>query len=159
MIALALGVGALAGIGIEAPAYADDKVRVTQFQDIAFGLVAVGSGDIVSSQNLCAYTSSASNAYSVRATGSGSGSALSLQSPAGSLPFEVQWADNPNQTSGRLLRAGISEGGFISQAKNHFCNSGPASTASLIVILRDYDLGAATTGDYAGQLTIMIAPL
>ena len=88
----------------------------------------------------------------------GTGAQFELQSPSGNLPFEVQWADSANRTSGQQLVAGTARSGFVSTANNHSCNNSPAA-ASLIVLLRAFEIERATAGGYSGQLTLIIAPM
>jgi hypothetical protein len=46
----------------------------------------------------------------------------------------------------------------VSQAKQQTCNSGPATSASLIVIIRSAALTSADAGFYSGDLTLVIGP-
>jgi hypothetical protein len=139
------------------PARAADKARITALSDVAFGTVNVGL-DQSSSQNVCAYSDSATSGYSVSATGSGSGGSFALSSGAAALPYEVLWSGTANQTGGTALIAGATTGGFTSAATHQFCNSGPSTSASLTIVLRSAALGSATAGSYSGTLQVMIAP-
>jgi hypothetical protein len=47
--------------------------------------------------------------------------------------------------------------GQTSSATQQFCNSGPASPASLILVLRGSELARARQGNYSGTLTLLIA--
>lgn len=134
------------------------KARISDLSDIAFGSVSNLSTDVSLAQSLCAFTQSASGNYLVTATGSGPASAFALASGPAQLAYEVQWASSPNQTTGIPLTAGVPLTGVPSAATQQTCNAGPASSASLIVILRASQLGAAQAGTYSGALTLMIAP-
>lgn len=139
------------------PAVAADKVQISELLDVQFGQLAMNGLDVTSAQNVCVYSGSRTGSYSVSAS-TGNGAQFALQSPSGTLPFEVRWADGADRTSGRQLVAGIAQTGFTSSANNHFCSNSP-TTASLIVLLRAFEVERATAGDYSGQLTLIIAPM
>lgn len=135
---------------------ASNKVRITNLSDVAFGTVANLASDAVQSQSLCLYADTATNGYNVRASGSGSGGAFTLSSGNDSLPFEVQWSSSGGQSSGTQLTANVALSGQVSAAVQQTCNSGPASSASLIVVLRSAALSSAAAGSYSGSLTLLI---
>ena len=137
---------------------ASNNVRITGLTDVAFGLLTNLSSDAVSSQSVCVYANTATNGYNVRASGSGPAGAFSLASAASNLPFEVQWNSSSGQSSGTQLTANVALSGQASTATQQSCNSGPAASASLIVILRTAALSSATAGSYNGSLTLVIGP-
>jgi hypothetical protein len=94
----------------------------------------------------------------VQATGSGSGGAFTLASGSASLAYEVQWSQVSGQTSGTQLSPNVALTGQVSSATQPSCNSGPSTSASLIVILRSAQLSAAAAGSYSGTLTLLVAP-
>jgi hypothetical protein len=148
---------ALAAALSAAPASAADKVNVSGLRDVSFGTVTSFSDKSVS-QSICAYSQSTTNSYAVIATGSGQGGAFTLTSGGASMAYEVLWSATSGQTGGTLLEAGRPATGFESAATQKTCNSGPASSASLTVVLRTSALNAATAGPYSGSLQITIAP-
>jgi hypothetical protein len=152
--ALALAGGA--SVWSASASAASDKVRVTGLADVAFGIVNTASDQSIS-QDVCAYSSSATSGYSVTAIGDGAGGAFTLAGPA-PLPYQVRWSDAANQTNGTALTAGTLTSGFISSASQQTCNSGPAASASLTVIIRAAALGSALAGSYTGTLQVTIAP-
>lgn len=154
---LTVVVGVLFAILPQAPALGADKVRVSNLSDASFGII-VGTSDRSISQNVCAYSSSATSGYSVIATGTGPGGAFELSSGSAQLQYEVLWADVANQVGGRSLVPNVAANGFISDATQHFCNSGPLVSASLTVIIRSTALESARAGSYSGLLQIMLAP-
>lgn len=137
---------------------ASDKVRITGLSDIAFGSIANLGTDAVRSQSLCLYSSSTTNGYNVTASGTGSGGAFVLNSGGLSLPFEVQWSSSAGQSSGTQLRPNLPLTGQVSSATQQACSSGPASSASLIVVLRSNALSSATAGTYNGSVTLLVGP-
>lgn len=134
------------------------KVRISKLSDVAFGAISNLSTDVSQAQNLCAFTQSVTGNYLVTATGGGADSAFVLSSGSAQLAYEVQWASSANQANGIPLAVGVPLTGVPSAATQQTCNAGPASSASLIVILRASQLGAAQAGTYSGGLTLMIAP-
>jgi hypothetical protein len=158
-IVLIVGLVAAAATGMSSSPgrAASDKVRLTGLSDVSFGLIA-GTADQTASQSICAYSSSNTNGYSVSAIGSGGGGAFELLAGATPLQYDVLWSDASNQTSGVALTAGTTRSGFISNASQQTCNSGPSSSASLTVIIRSATLMSARAGAYSGRLQITIAP-
>ena len=149
----------IAGLLGTAPQVAiGQKARISGLSDVAFGSISNLSTDITQAQNLCAFTQSVTGNYLVTAAGSGAGSAFALASGPAQLAYEVQWASTPNQLSGNPLTTGVPLTGVPSSATQQTCNAGPTSSASLIVILRASQLGAAQAGSYSGALTLMITP-
>lgn len=152
LVTLALAV-ALVG----EPALAQERARLSGLADVNFGLVT-GLTDASISQSVCAYTSSRTDRYSVLATGGGAGNAFVLDAGAAQLSYDVLWADTPGAASGINLVAGVITPGFVSTVKQHSCNSGPPTSASLIIRLRDQVLQNARAGSYSGILSITIEP-
>lgn len=146
----------LAGAALCSPAPAQ-KVRVTNLSDVSFGLISNLQADARQSQNVCVYSQSSGNRYSITATGSGGGSAFTLSSGSDSLAYEVEWSDQSGQTSGVSLTPAVAETGRVSSATHQSCNSGPATSGSLIIILRSSSLIQAREGNYSGSLTLLIA--
>jgi hypothetical protein len=150
---------ALAQLSVAAPAAAaSNKVRITQLSDVAFGTIANLGRDAVQSQSLCLYSDSATNGYHVTASGTGPGGAFELSSGAGVLAYEVQWSSSAAQSSGVQLWPNVPLSGQVSAATQQTCNNGPASSASLILILRAAALSGATAGSYNGTLTLLVGP-
>jgi len=134
-----------------------DKARITGLADVAFGTLNTASDQSIS-ENVCAFSNSATGGYSVTATGSGGSGAFTLASGGSQLPYEVSWAGSANQSNGTALTSGTLISGFTSAATQQSCNSGPAASASLTVIIRAASLGSAMAGPYSGTLQITIAP-
>ena len=147
-----------AALSLMSPEAVAQKARLGDLNDIAFGAISNLSADVAQAQSVCAFSQSATNGYNVSATGSGPGGAFTLSAGAAQLDYDVQWAAAPAQTSGTALAPGGVLSGLTSTASQQTCNSGPASSASLIVILRAAQLGAATAGSYTGTLSLTIAP-
>lgn len=158
LLTAALVMGAIGAGAWSSPAIAaSDKARLTGLADVSFGLIASFT-DQTSSQSVCAFASSNTHLYSITAVGSGSTGGFTLASGSAQLPYEVLWADAPNQPGGTSLVAGSAAGGFASSTNQHTCNSGPPTTATLTIVIRSATLNAAQAGDYLGTLQITIAP-
>lgn len=144
------------------PATASDEVRISGLTDASFGTITNFASDAVRSQSICLHAKSPpGDNYSIIATGSGAGGAFLLSSGSATLPYEVQWNDVPNQTSGTQLVANRALTGLQSTSgagSADDCSKGPATTASLVVILRSSAIASATSGTYAGTLTLLVAP-
>lgn len=150
---LALLLGAAAH---SAPASAQ-KVRITNLTDVDFGLIANLQAESRRSQSVCLYSNSAGGAYSVMASGSGPGGSFALANGASSLAYDVEWSPLSGQSSGTVLAANGALTGQTSAATHQFCNSGPPTSASLIIVLRAAELSKAQEGSYSGSLTLLIA--
>jgi hypothetical protein len=137
---------------------ASNNVRITQLSDVAFGLITNISSDASRSQSICVYSNSASDGYNVRAIGSGSGGAFTLESGSFSLPYDVEWNSASGQANGIALTPNVALSGLVSMARQQTCNSGPSSSASLIVIIHSSALASAEAGSYSGSLTLVIGP-
>jgi hypothetical protein len=144
---------------IAAPALAaSNNVRITNLSDVAFGTLASLGADAVSSQNVCVFANTSSNGYRITASGSSSGGSFALGSGPNQLDYEVQWSPSSGQSSGTALSPNVSLTGLFTTATQQTCNSGPASSASLIVVLRSSALSSATAGSYSGTLTLVVGP-
>ena len=137
---------------------ASNKVRITALSDVAFGTIANLNADAVAIQSVCLYADTNTNGYNVTASGTGPGGSFALSSGATSLPYDVQWSGSPGQSSGTRLTANVPLTGQVSTATQQTCSSGPAASASLIVVLPTTGLSSATAGSYSGNLTLLIGP-
>jgi hypothetical protein len=150
-IAVLLGV-----IGSPSPGLGQ-TVRITKLSDLSFGTITNLAIDARLSESVCVYSNSTTKGYNVTATGSGAGGAFLLGSGAATLAYQVQWNASAGQTSGTALSAGTKLGGLTSTATQQICSSGPAASASLIVVIPTTALGAAAGGiGYSGTLTLVI---
>ena len=140
-----------------APAGAQN-VRITKLGDVDFSTIANLAVDSSRSQSVCAFSNSATRGYNIRASGSGTAGAFTLADGAQTLSYEVQWNAGSGQPSGTSLSPNVALTGLVSSATQQQCNSGPSTSASLIVLLRSAALGGATAGTYNGTLTIVLAP-
>lgn len=139
-----------------AAAAASNKVRISSLADLSFGTVSDLSADSVQSESLCLYSDTATNGYNVTATGGGPGGAFQLTSGISALAYEVQWNSASGRSSGVPLSPNVPLTGQASSASHQVCSTGPATSASLIVLLRSASLSSATAGTYTGTLTLLV---
>lgn len=133
------------------------KVRITGLSDVDFGLIINLSAENRRSQSVCLFSSSAGSAYSISAWGSGPAGSFALANGASSLAYDVEWSQQAGQNTGTRLSANGTLPNQTSAATNQLCNGGPATSASLIIVLRAADLTQAREGTYSGSLTVLIA--
>lgn len=145
-------------LGASPATAASNKVRITNLSDVAFGSIANLGADAVRSENLCLFADTNTNGYNVTATGTGPGGAFQLSSGSGSMAYEVQWSSSSGQSSGAQLTPNVPLTGQISAATHQTCNTGPANSASLVVVVRSSALSSATAGTYNGTLTLVVGP-
>jgi hypothetical protein len=143
--------------GTPAPAQSNN-VRITKLSDIAFGSLANSNIDTITAQSICVFAATATNGYRVTAAGSAAGGAFELISGSDTLPYDVQWNSLASQSSGAQLTPNTALTGLTSLATQQTCNSGPPTSASLILIVRATTLGTAAAGTYSGSLTLLIGP-
>jgi hypothetical protein len=137
---------------------ASNKVRITGLSDVNFGNVSNLSADAVQSQSMCLFSDTVTSGYNVTASGSGLGGAFELASGSQRMAYEVQWNGSANRTSGSQLLPNVPLIGQTSAATQQTCNNGPATNASLIILLRSAALSQAMAGSYSGTLTLLVGP-
>lgn len=157
-IYLVLPLLALLAVAVPTSAHAQSRVQISKLSDASFGTIANFTADAVRRQDLCVYSSSPRRGYNVRASGSGPGGAFTIQNGGFTIPYEVQGADFAGSSFGYTLIANVLQTGAGSSASSPTCSSGPSVTASLIITIRAAALQNAMAGNYAGTLTIVIAP-
>lgn len=146
----------LGAVAQPSPALAK-KVRITGLSDVDFGLIMNLQAENRRSQSLCLFSNSDGSAYSIVASGSGPGGSFALANGSSALAYDVEWSQQSGQNSGTQLSANGTLNGQTSAATQQFCNGGPATSASLIIVLRAADLSQAREGIYSGSLTVLIA--
>lgn len=134
------------------------RARISGLSDVAFTNQdpAVAASN---AQNVCVWTNTATKAYTITASGSGTSGAFTLSDGSGTVPYSVAWAPSINQTSGATLTAGTASGSLTSTATHQTCASAPSASASLIVGISSADLGTMSAGSsYLGTLTLLVTP-
>lgn len=136
-----------------------NRARITGLADVDFTNQDPATA-ATSAQDVCLWSNTATKAYTITASGSGTGSAFTLSNGGASVPYQVQWAGAPGAATGTALTAGGASASFTSTADNQNCSSGPSASASLIVGMDTADLGSMSAGsNYTGTLTLLVTPL
>jgi hypothetical protein len=144
-------------VALPTPAAAQEKfVKIGNLTDFTFGTVTNLSADRSLASSICVYSAKATPGYNITASGSGAGGAFTLAGGGGTLAYEVQWNALPNMATGTTLQPNVPLTGLVTSSLQANCNSGPPSSASLIVMLRATALQAAPSGSFSGILTIII---
>lgn len=141
-------------------AAAATTVQITKLQDVAFTNLDP-TVNATRSQSVCAFSSTKGGGYTVTGRGSGAGSAFTLSAGASLSPlaYQVQWSSSAGASSGTALTPGVALTGQTSLATSQICAPGPATSASLIIVLLASDLQGAASGlPYSGTLSLTIAP-
>ena len=133
------------------------KVRVSGLTDLSFGMLASVQTDQRQAQSICVYANGPTSDYSVAASGSGSAGSFELTNGLNTLHYDVEWSPISGQTTGTNLTPNVPLSGQLSGASHQTCNNGPATSASLIVVLRGVDLAQAREGNYSGSLSLLIS--
>lgn len=137
------------------PAVAD-RVRITNLTDVNFGALANVEADHQRSQALCVFSNDNTGLYRVTAMGSAANGTFALSNGATFLPFQVEWSDRTDGSTGRQLLPNSPLVGQTSAARNQTCGVGPTTSATLTVGIRGTELSQAQQGNYSGSLTIII---
>lgn len=136
-----------------------NRAQITGLSDISF-TNADPTTVASSAQNSCVWSNTATKGYSITASGSGTAGAFTLSSGALTpVPYSVQWAASSGQTSGTALASGTALTGLTSTATRPTCNSGPATSSSLVVSIAASDLQEmVASASYTGTLTLLVTP-
>jgi hypothetical protein len=148
----------LAALGILAsPSILFAQSAIPGTQDIVFGNVSSVYSDLVSQQSTCSFGNLLPVRYSILAVGSGSGGAFTITNGVSAIPYEVQWSQVANASSGDNLIPSVplynqTSGGDLLGLG---CLLG-VRNATLIVIIRSSSLQRATAGAYTGTLNLLV---
>lgn len=140
-----------------APASAQ-KANISGLSDLTFTSVNFSGVNSSMSEDICVYSSTSPENYQITATGSGTGGSFTLASGSDTLAYQVAWNSSPGQTNGTPLSANAPSTTQSSSAAQKTCNSGPATSASLIVTIPYSAVDAATAGNYSGTLNLTVIP-
>jgi len=150
--------GATSTGSIAISASVPNRARITGLSDVSF-TNQDPSTPASSAQDVCVWSNTATKAYTITATGSGTGSAFTLSDGSGTVPYSVEWASTSGQTSGTALTEGTASASLTSGANNQTCSIAPAASASLVVKIGTTDLGTMSAGSsYTGTLTLLVTP-
>ena len=150
--------GATSQGSVSISASVPSRARITGLTDVAFTNQDPGTA-ASNAQDVCVWSNTATNAYTVTATGNGTASAFTLSNGTTTVPYSVAWASSSGQTSGTALTTGTASASLTSTATHQTCVSGPAASASLVIGISTADLSTMSAGSsYTGALTVLITP-
>jgi hypothetical protein len=150
--------GATSTGSIAISASVPSRARISGLTDVAFTNQDPATA-ASNAQNVCVWSNTATKAYTITATGSGTASAFTLTNGTNTVPYSVEWAASINQTTGSSLTTGSASSSLTSTATNQSCASGPTASASLIVGISTANLGTMNAGSsYTGTLTLLVTP-
>lgn len=150
--------GATSTGSVSITASVPNRARISGLSDVAFTNQDPATA-ASNAQNVCVWSNTATKAYTVTASGSGSANAFTLTNGSTTVPYSVAWSSSINQTTGTALASGTASPSLISTATNQICASGPSASASLIVGISTADLDTMSAGsNYLGTLTLLITP-
>lgn len=150
--------GATSSGSITITASVPNRARITGLTDVSFANQDPSTA-ASNAQSVCVWSNTATKAYTITASGSGTASAFTLSNGSGTVPYSVEWASTSGQTSGTGLTAGTASSSLTTGAVNQTCSSAPVATASLIVKMSTTDLGTMSAGsNYTGTLTLLVTP-
>lgn len=112
------------------------------------------------SQDVCVWSNTATKAYTITASGSGTLNAFTLVSGGGAtVPYSVQWSTTIGAAAGTPLATGAASPTLTSAATHQTCATGVTDSASLIVGISTTDLQTMQpTVNYTGTLTLLVTP-
>lgn len=135
-----------------------NRARITGLTDVTFANQDPNTA-ASSAQNVCVWSNTATKAYTITASGSGTASAFTLSNGSGTAAYTVEWASTSGQTSGTALSAATASSSLTSGAVNQTCSSAPTASATLLVKMATVDLGGMSAGgNYTGTLTLLVTP-
>jgi hypothetical protein len=150
--------GATSSGSVTITASVPNRARITGLTDVAFTNQDPATA-ASNAQNVCVWSNTATKAYTITASGSGTASAFTLSNGTTTVPYSVEWASSTGQTSGTALTTGTASASLTSTATNQTCASGPTASASLIVGITTANLGTMSAGSsYTGTLTLLVTP-
>lgn len=144
---------------VSKPARAD----ITNLSDLRLSSWIAGDGAVTLTEDVCVYSTRPNGGYTIRATGSGSGSAYTLTNGFYDLPYHVIWnagGVGALANSGEELSPSLVSSPKTNAATDSSSCSGaaPGPTARLIVRINETDISASPHGTYVGILTLMVTP-
>ncbi|WFL76166.1 hypothetical protein P7228_09145 [Altererythrobacter arenosus] len=150
--------GATSQGSIDIQASVPSRARITKLVDVSF-LNQDPTSPATSSQSVCVWSNTSTGAYSITATGSGTGNAFTLSDGSDEVAYSVQWNQAAGQSSGSTLATGAASATLTSAATHQTCTTGPAFSASLIVGIDTTELSSMNAGSvYSGSLTLLVTP-
>ncbi len=140
------------------------QAQISDISDMTLPSWSIGDGAVALSSDVCVYSTTGS--YTVRATGSGTGSAFTIASGSNLLAYTVTWnagGAGGLSNTGTALTSNVTSSSFSNASTTSaLCSGGGASndTARVIVGITGSDMNAAASSatPYSGTLTMLVTP-
>lgn len=133
------------------PSFAYSLVQISNMNDFSFGTWS-GSGQLQSTDNICIHDTQVNPRYGITASGSGAGSAFTIQSGANTIAYTAEWQGSVTAIT-TLIPAVKSQ---FQDANRVSATCGGGTNASLRITISQANLEAANAGTYTGTLTILL---
>lgn len=130
----------------------DDEVRISNLSDIILGTFA--GTDATGTSDACIYRNSATT-YQITASGNGTANAFTLTDGTGTVGYSVTYADA--SATPVSMSSGIALTGQDGADSDVDC-AGTGDNAEIGVTVTAADAAALPAGNYAGTLTLVVAP-
>ncbi|MBL0317870.1 MAG: hypothetical protein IPP74_00955 [Alphaproteobacteria bacterium] len=139
------------------------RARISNLNDLTLASWVDGDGNQTLTDDVCIYSTSASGAYTVLATGDGASNAFTLTDGSATLPYSVSWNDGgvgSLSNTGTALTTAVTSGTFNNASGDSSTCAGtsPGNTARLIVDITEADLDQVYAAVYTGTLTLVVTP-
>ena len=130
-----------------------EMIRISGLTDIDLGLFD-GTNDLIGQSAACVYRNSGADTYTLTATG-GSSSGFKVSNGLDAIAFQVTY-DNGSGVPGPLLHA-TPTNQSNAYTTDSACGGSPNASVSVTALAND--MTGASAGNYAGILTLIVAPL
>jgi hypothetical protein len=140
------------------------RVRISNLQDLTVNQWVDGDGPVQLTNDVCVYSTRPNGGYKITAHGDGTGNAFTIKDAANDImPYTVAWNSagvGALSNTGAALTTGTQSAALTHAATDSSTCAGatPGATARLIVNIAEASMVAATDGDYAGTLTMLVTP-
>lgn len=139
------------------------RASITNLNDLTIASYIPGAGNQILTDDVCVYSSRPNGAYTIKATGSGTGGTFALANGSNLLPYSVNWnygGVNALTNLGLALQPNVTSVALFKAATDSSTCTGtvPGPTARLIVTILATNLDAIVDGTYTGTLTLLVTP-
>ena len=134
-----------------------DEVRISNLQDIDLG--TFGGTDASGFSPACVYRNATGN-YQITASGDGAASAFELSDLLGgtaTVPYSVTW-DDGSASGAQSLASGVALTGLTGADTSSDTCGTTGNNGTVVVTVTAASAAALPAGDYAGTLTLVVAP-
>jgi hypothetical protein len=139
------------------------RANISDLNDLSIAGWSPGDGAKTVGDDVCVYSTRSGGGYTVKASGSGAGSAFTVVNGIFTMPYTLVWNDGgvgALSNTGTLLAANVTSPALANASTDSStCNGAVAGpTARLRVTVTAAAFEAANAGNYTGILTLLVAP-